>query len=256
MREDPTLTLTPPHLLQPLPRYLLNLDVNSAHYDPKSRSMREDPTPNKPMNEKTFAGDNFVRKGGDFAAWQSMQLHSMQAFDKGQDVHLQANPSLAEMLYKQFKDKKEQLGKQVCGGGRVRGRGRGCCTSSLRMRRSSLEGVGRNTLEMLSRHSQDSRSSWREGRSCSCLCYPPPPAHKPPLPPCPRPFFCAAQGAKEVEDKYGNAAEKMPEDVAQLAATERWVERAGVTEEWLFGGRKAELLGSQGRFGCRRRFGH
>lgn len=73
----------------------------------------------------------------------------------------------------------------------------------------------------------------------------------------PPPFlFCAAQGAKEVEDKYGNAAEKMPEDVAQLAATERWVGRAGVREEWLLGGRKAELLGSQGRFGCRRRFGH
>ncbi len=94
-------------------KYLLNLDVNSAHYDPKSRSMREDPQPDKPINEKTFVGDNFVRKGGDFAAWQSMQLHSMEAFDKGQDVHMQANPSLAEMLYKQFKSKKETLTKQV-----------------------------------------------------------------------------------------------------------------------------------------------
>jgi pre-mRNA-processing factor SLU7 len=28
-------------------KYLLNLDANSAHYDPKSRSMREDPNPNK-----------------------------------------------------------------------------------------------------------------------------------------------------------------------------------------------------------------
>lgn len=28
-------------------KYLLNLDTNSAHYDPKSRSMREDPNPNK-----------------------------------------------------------------------------------------------------------------------------------------------------------------------------------------------------------------
>ena len=55
-------------------KYLLNLDVNSAHYDPKSRSMREDPQPNKPANEKTFQGDNFVRKGGDFAAWQNMQV--------------------------------------------------------------------------------------------------------------------------------------------------------------------------------------
>jgi len=29
------------------PKYLLNLDPNSAHYDPKSRSMREDPNPDK-----------------------------------------------------------------------------------------------------------------------------------------------------------------------------------------------------------------
>jgi hypothetical protein len=36
--------------------------------------MREDPQPNKPANEKTFQGDNFVRKGGDFAAWQTMQV--------------------------------------------------------------------------------------------------------------------------------------------------------------------------------------
>jgi hypothetical protein len=28
-------------------KYLLNLDTNSAHYDPKSRSMREDPNPNR-----------------------------------------------------------------------------------------------------------------------------------------------------------------------------------------------------------------
>ena len=28
-------------------KYLLNLDPNSAYYDPKSRSMREDPNPHK-----------------------------------------------------------------------------------------------------------------------------------------------------------------------------------------------------------------
>ena len=33
-----TLRLTLPHL-----QYLLNLDTNSAHYDPKSRSMRDNP---------------------------------------------------------------------------------------------------------------------------------------------------------------------------------------------------------------------
>ena len=48
-------------------KYLLNLDLGSAHYDPKSRSMREDPQPHRPDTEKSFRGDNFVRKNGDFA---------------------------------------------------------------------------------------------------------------------------------------------------------------------------------------------
>lgn len=36
-------------------KYLLNLDVNSAHYDPKTRSMREDPLPDADPNEKFYA---------------------------------------------------------------------------------------------------------------------------------------------------------------------------------------------------------
>ena len=32
-------------------KYLRNLDVNSAHYDPKTRSMRANPTPNIPVEE-------------------------------------------------------------------------------------------------------------------------------------------------------------------------------------------------------------
>ncbi|CAH1440837.1 unnamed protein product [Lactuca virosa] len=39
-------------------KYLLNLDVNSAHYDLKTRSMREDPLPDMDPNEKFYAGDN------------------------------------------------------------------------------------------------------------------------------------------------------------------------------------------------------
>ena len=32
-------------------QYLYNLDVNSAYYDPKTRSMRENPFPGKHSNE-------------------------------------------------------------------------------------------------------------------------------------------------------------------------------------------------------------
>lgn len=90
-------------------KYLYNLDLNSAHYDPKSRSMREDPQPEKPLSEKLYAGDNFVRKSGEYEAWQALTLHSLQAYDKGSNVHMQALPSQAELLYKQFQDRKAAL---------------------------------------------------------------------------------------------------------------------------------------------------
>ena len=48
-------------------KYLLNLDTASAHYDPKSRSMREDPQPSRPDTEKSFRGDNHVRQNGDYS---------------------------------------------------------------------------------------------------------------------------------------------------------------------------------------------
>lgn len=51
--------------------------------------MREDPNPDKPLSEKLFNGDNFVRTGGDYAAWQSLTLHSIGAHEKGLDVHMQ-----------------------------------------------------------------------------------------------------------------------------------------------------------------------
>jgi hypothetical protein len=50
--------------------------------------MREDPNPDKPVNEKTFQGDNFVRKSGDYLAWQELQLHALQAYEKGADLNV------------------------------------------------------------------------------------------------------------------------------------------------------------------------
>jgi pre-mRNA-processing factor SLU7 len=91
-------------------KYLLNLDVNSAHYDPKTRSMREDPLPHKPAHEKPFAGDNFVRtSGAEYEAWAALERHALQAYEKGAEVHAQALPSLAETMYASFKAKKEAL---------------------------------------------------------------------------------------------------------------------------------------------------
>lgn len=46
-------------------KYLLNLDTDSAYYDPKTRSMREDPTPHIDPSQKTFAGENAIRQTGE-----------------------------------------------------------------------------------------------------------------------------------------------------------------------------------------------
>ena len=97
-------------------KYLLNLDLESAHYDPKSRSMREDPNPEKDPSLKTFAGDNFVRQSGAKEGFQQLNLFSITAYEKGQDTHLQATPSQAEAAYKAFQAKKSSLQGQTKSG--------------------------------------------------------------------------------------------------------------------------------------------
>ncbi|KAF3573690.1 hypothetical protein F2Q69_00058153 [Brassica cretica] len=42
-----------------------------------------------------------------------MNIHSWEAFDKGQDMHMQAAPSQAELLYKNFKVAKDKLKTQT-----------------------------------------------------------------------------------------------------------------------------------------------
>ncbi|KAJ4868596.1 Pre-mRNA-splicing factor SLU7-A [Raphanus sativus] len=94
-------------------KYLLNLDINSAHYDPKTRSMREDPLPDADPNDKFYSGDNQYRDSGQAAEFKQMNMHSSAAFDKGQDMHMQAAPSQAELLYKNFKVAKDKLKTQT-----------------------------------------------------------------------------------------------------------------------------------------------
>ena len=46
-------------------KYLRNLDPNSAHYDGKSRIMKDNPNPHLAESEQLFKGDNFVKFSGD-----------------------------------------------------------------------------------------------------------------------------------------------------------------------------------------------
>ncbi|EGG23301.1 putative RNA splicing factor [Cavenderia fasciculata] len=88
-------------------KYLYNLDLDSAFYEPKSRSMRDNPLPN--AGDIPFAGDNFTRASGDTKNFGQMQMFSWEAYDKGQDVDLNAAPSQAALLHLEFLQKKEAL---------------------------------------------------------------------------------------------------------------------------------------------------
>ncbi|EFJ10901.1 hypothetical protein SELMODRAFT_426811 [Selaginella moellendorffii] len=90
-------------------KYLKNLDPNSAHFDAKSRSMREDPLPSSDPSEKFYAGDNQDRMTGEARDFQLLNIHAMEAYAKGQGIHPQAAPSQAELHHREFKMKKEKL---------------------------------------------------------------------------------------------------------------------------------------------------
>lgn len=92
-------------------KYLYNLDPNSAFYDPKTRSMRENPyknTGNIEMEQK-YAGDNFVRFSGDAHQFASKQVFAWEAYEHGTDVHLQADPTKLELLAQEVQKRKEDF---------------------------------------------------------------------------------------------------------------------------------------------------
>jgi pre-mRNA-processing factor SLU7 len=103
-------------------KYLRNLDPNSAYYDPKSRSMRDNPYANDEgatmqQHQQTaesmgFAGDNFTRISGDAVQLAETQLFAWDAEKKlGTEgvVHVQADPSRAELMRKQVERKGEEI---------------------------------------------------------------------------------------------------------------------------------------------------
>ena len=82
--------------------------MDSAYYDPKSRSMRDNPNPE--AEDADYGGDNFARISGDAVGSADTQLCAWEASDKGvAEIHPQANPSQAELLKKKFKTKSEDL---------------------------------------------------------------------------------------------------------------------------------------------------
>ncbi|GAA5973841.1 hypothetical protein JCM11641_003186 [Rhodosporidiobolus odoratus] len=90
-------------------KYLLNLDTESAYYDPKTRSMREAPVQGQGGEDAPFAGDNFSRGTGSTVDLQKLQLFAWQSEQRGHDVHIQSNPTAAALAHKEFLQQKEVL---------------------------------------------------------------------------------------------------------------------------------------------------
>lgn len=94
-------------------KYLLNLDVNSAYYDPKSRSMREDPLRHLKDEEKgtAYRGDNFCRQSGDSKSLTELMLFAWDSYKVGQTIHDTAQPTQALKMYEVYKNRSEDLKK-------------------------------------------------------------------------------------------------------------------------------------------------
>jgi pre-mRNA-processing factor SLU7 len=93
-------------------KYLRNLDENSAYYDPKTRSMRENPLPHMDENELVYAGDNRNMRTGEWKDFVQVQRYAWEAQERGQNVNFVGAPSQAELGFKTFKEKQQKLAEE------------------------------------------------------------------------------------------------------------------------------------------------
>jgi pre-mRNA-processing factor SLU7 len=92
-------------------KYLLNLDLESAKYDPKTRSMVDMGDLNAKGDNASalIAEDNFMRASGDAAEFERAQKYAWESQEKGvgRKLHLQANPTEGEVLRKKQTEEAE-----------------------------------------------------------------------------------------------------------------------------------------------------
>ncbi|PKY07827.1 splicing factor SluA [Aspergillus campestris IBT 28561] len=81
-------------------KYLLNLDLDSAKYDPKTRRM-VDMGAQEDQAAALVEEENFVRASGDAAEFERAQKYAWEAQESGgPKIHLQANPTSGEVMRK------------------------------------------------------------------------------------------------------------------------------------------------------------
>lgn len=88
-------------------KYLINLALNSAYYDGKSRSMRENPNPGS-LEIHSFKGDNYIRTTGDTLKLLELENFIRDANEKNKELNLNnvAMPSQAELFHKYLNNTK------------------------------------------------------------------------------------------------------------------------------------------------------
>lgn len=89
-------------------KYLLNLDLESAKYDPKTRALVDSgATTDKAAD--LFAEEGFMRSSGDAGEFEKAQKYAWEAQEQGGDTsqHLQANPTAGEFYRKKERDEAE-----------------------------------------------------------------------------------------------------------------------------------------------------
>ncbi|KAF4635615.1 hypothetical protein G7Y89_g2479 [Cudoniella acicularis] len=93
-------------------KYLLNLDLDSAKYDPKTRSM-VDSGATADTAAALVAEEGFMRASGDAAEFEKAQKYAWESQEKAGDTkqHLQANPTAGE--YYRRKEKEEAEAKKT-----------------------------------------------------------------------------------------------------------------------------------------------
>ncbi|KAI9813854.1 MAG: mRNA splicing protein [Thelocarpon impressellum] len=96
-------------------KYLLNLDLDSARYDPKTRSMVDGGAYAADQAAALVAEDNFMRASGDAAEFEKAQRYAWEAQERGGKAaqqHIQANPTSGEFLRKREREEAAQRREQ------------------------------------------------------------------------------------------------------------------------------------------------
>ncbi|KAK4102757.1 hypothetical protein N658DRAFT_522773 [Parathielavia hyrcaniae] len=89
-------------------KYLLNLDSDSAKYNPKKRAL-VDPGAIADKSAQLFAEESFLRASGEAAEFEKAQRYAWEAQERSGDtsLHIQANPTAGEVLRKREGEERE-----------------------------------------------------------------------------------------------------------------------------------------------------